>query len=116
LENFELPHRAVSEIETKFIKEVLGGTENDVSQQMRDAFRIKDQPVHAVSFKSPEASGICKHPEIWRGDLLTTRYKMDAHLGKYVENEELMKGSLPKAAGGKIRNYGSTFLSNEMRM
>ena len=118
LENFTLPYRAISDTKTSFTKDLLANTEGDVPQEMQEAFHVAIalQPAHNMSFSSPLVVEMLELPKIWRSDTLMKCYKVHPNIKEYLENEDLLKGLLPKDGRETVWNYGSTFLTNALSM
>ena len=118
LENFTLPYRAVSDTKTSFTKDLLANTEGDVPQEMQEAFHVAvaPQPACNVSFSSPLVVETLEPPKIRRSDALMKCYKTQPNMKEYLENEDLLKGLLPKDGRETVWNYGSTFLTNALSM
>jgi len=118
LENFTLPYRAVSDTKTSFTKDLLANMEGNVPQEMQETFHvaIAPQPACNMSFSSPLVVETLEPPKIWRSDTLMKCYKAHPNIKEYLENEDLLKGLLPKDGRETVWNYGSTFLTNALSM
>jgi len=118
LENFTLPYCAVSDTKTSFTKDLLANMEGDVPQEMQEAFHvaIAPQPARNMSFSSPLVVEMLEPPKIWCSDTLMKCYKAHPNIKEYLENEDLLKGLLPKDGCETVWNYGLTFLTNALSM
>src|SRR5258708_35277721 len=118
LENFTLPYCAISDTKTSFTKDLLANTEGDIPQEMQEAFQVAvaPQPAHNMSFSSPLVVEMLELPKIRHSDTLMNGYKVHPNIKEYLENEDLLKGLLPKDSHETVWNYGLTFLTNALSM